>query len=399
MIQKNDNIPTSYRAHLKRQGFDLLQRVGSGLSGRVFKAHQPSLRRIVAVKFFDNAISGQDESLRKRFEREAKLLARVQHPGVPYVLTTGTVTDGNIPYTIMEFVPGKKLRELLKEQREFEQATAIRIASELLSTLKAVHRESIVHRDICPENIIMSNGRCVLIDFSIGVSLTAEQGFTRATQPGTHYGRIDYMSPEQQRDMANIDERSDLYSVGVVLLEMLIGTPKFSLHHLDTLLINAPNQLKETLKRVLASDPEERLPSAIEFADALHPLLPLHLSLLTEPKKAVCPNTKCAAADWSSRGYYRGPNIYEDTTDKFCRACGGPLLRECTGCGAPFQDSPFCGQCGQLWYSVPKCLSCGSLLEQQDMDSDTAKICCGKGRRKAGAQKSFNPELNDDIPF
>ena len=195
MAQENIDIPAFYSAHLKRQGFELLQQVGSGLSGRVLKAFQPSLKRHVAVKFFDNEVASRDKSLRKRFEREAKLLARVQHSGVPYVLTTGTITEGNIPYTVLKFVPGKKLSELLKEQRQFEPSTAVRIASELLFTLNAVHHNKIMHRDICPENIIMSNGRCVLIDFSIGVSFIPEQGLTRATQPGTHYGRVDYMSP------------------------------------------------------------------------------------------------------------------------------------------------------------------------------------------------------------
>lgn len=164
---------SEYSDHLRRQGFELLEDIGSGLSGKTKKAKQLSLNRFVAVKFFDNAFNRRNNDLKKKFKREAFILAEVQHPAVPYVLTNGevTVADDSIPYTVMEYLDGEDLDSCILNNGVFDIEQAISIACQILGALELVHSKGIVHRDIKPSNIMLSSiGHAFLIDFSIGYS-------------------------------------------------------------------------------------------------------------------------------------------------------------------------------------------------------------------------------------
>lgn len=382
------NLPDEYVQHLERRGFRPLRIIGSGLSGTVVEANQNSLARAVAVKFCDSLLSRNNPTLRKRFQREAQLLARIHHAAIPYVLTTGVVPKLDVPYTVLQFIPGRRLRDDLGPSKTLEHDFCVRLMLELLDALRAAHEQGIIHRDVSPENIMVSSGRCVLIDFSIGVSLKQAPGLTRATPTGQHLGRADYMAPEQGVDMARTDQRSDLYSAAVVFLEMLTGSPKFPPKRLDAHLAELNPDVRDLLKRALAQDPANRFPSAREFSEALRPFSASRTPILNCAVTAVCASLKCSAANWSPRGYYRGPKIYEATTDTFCESCGVALKRTCSGCGASFRNSRHCGDCGAQWYSIPTCETCGSYLQEQDVGTDTKANCCTKGRRKNPRKKA-----------
>jgi eukaryotic-like serine/threonine-protein kinase len=370
----------------------------------VFRAQQVSLGRDVAIKFCDGPESRRSETLRKRFERESKLLAKLSHPNIPYVLTTGEIRALGIPYMVLEFVEGHRLRDELAKRQVVDQRIALGFMIELLAALGAAHEASIVHRDVSPENIMVGNGRCVLIDFSIGMSTNSDLGMTRATNTGEHLGRVDYMAPEQKKDMTRVDARCDLYAAGVVLLEMLSGSAKFARAQLDAQMAHLAVELREVIKRALQDDREARFPSATAFQDALRPFLSGTASL-NSATTALCTNTKCPGAEWTEHGYYEGPAIFADSTEAFCGRCGGRLKRQCGNCGASFRHSQFCGSCGDRWYEIPTCDTCGSWLQSQDMGTDTKANCCTKGRRKRpqgfGGQVAAPeaPPTDDDIPF
>lgn len=173
------DLPSEYVKHLERQGFVLSELLGQGLSGSVYSAIQPRLNRKVAVKFFDSAFVRDDEAMLKRFVREAKLLARFQHQGLPYVLTEGAVQaeHGQAPYFVMEYIEGDSLCHALRN-RLLGQTAALDYAIQILGALGYAHSHKIVHRDVKPANIMIDHrGRAFLIDFSIGVSFHARQGY------------------------------------------------------------------------------------------------------------------------------------------------------------------------------------------------------------------------------
>jgi eukaryotic-like serine/threonine-protein kinase len=216
-----------YKEAFQAKGFDLQRQIGSGLSGSVFKATQRSLGRHVAIKVFDNPLSETDTAL--PIQREARLLARIAHPSIPVVLTRGelTINGKNVPYTIMQFIDGIELREIIENERRIELTRAVGIASQVLAALGAAHTQQIVHRDVKPANIMVHRltSDVHLIDFSIGFSLVPATGLTRVTEAKGQPGSYEYMAPEQKEGL-EVDHRADIYSLGIVLFEMLIGHPR-----------------------------------------------------------------------------------------------------------------------------------------------------------------------------
>jgi len=243
-----EKITEEYARHLIRQGFELKEKINSGLSGGVYLAYQKSLNRRVAIKFFDSAYAKNDQILLKRFLREPRILAKLQHPGIPYVVTTGEVptSGGSVPYTILQYIAGETFESVIRNRNTISTDIRVGYIRQILGALSLVHVESVIHRDIKPANLmVLGSGHCFLIDFSIGVSLDAEPGLTRATKTGTHLGSVNYMSPEQKNNMASVDGRSDIYSLGIVLLEMLTGSTDIS--NIAANLKGYPHSLREAV--------------------------------------------------------------------------------------------------------------------------------------------------------
>ena len=389
------DLPEAYLRHLRRQGFDLGTLLGQGLSGSVFAAEQRSLGRRVAIKFFDSAFVRGDEPMRKRFSREARILAKFQHPGIPYILTEGEIAaeHGPTPYFVMEFVAGATLSARIRDAGPMGPREAIGVASQTLDALAYAHARKIVHRDVKPSNIMLDErGRCFLIDFSIGVNLSDESGFTRATESGMLLGSGAYMAPEQQRNAKKVDPRADIFSLGVVLIELLTGSSDRT--NIPRVLSGAPRRIVQAIERACAARPDDRFQTADEFLRALGGA-GTELSPGFHSAMAICVNTKCPEADWSPSGYYRGPKIIEASTDSFCTGCGERLRYSCE-CGAPVTNTPFCGGCGVSIFGVPTCAACGSFLTMEAMGTDTSGGC-SKCRAKRLPPKS--PDAENDIPF
>ncbi|MFL5404012.1 MAG: protein kinase domain-containing protein [Gemmatimonadales bacterium] len=208
--------------------------IGAGGMATVYLARDLRHKRSVAVKFVRPELGGREGV--ERFLREIELAARLQHPHILPVFDSGTVEDGTgapVPYFVMPYVEGETLRQRLQRERRLPVEAATTLASEVADALGYAHAHGVVHRDIKPENILLSGGHAVVADF--GVARALEQGTaaestaesTRLTRAGIAIGTPLYMSPEQATGEV-VDARSDQYSLGCVLYEMLAGEPPFT---------------------------------------------------------------------------------------------------------------------------------------------------------------------------
>src|SRR5262245_3937555 len=195
------------------------ERIGSGGMGVVYKAEQLSLGRTVAIKLLPESLHS-DEQATERFKREISVLAKLNHPNIVNILDGGVSEHGH--YFVMEFVDGVSLRRVLATSR-VEPLEALQIVRQLCDGLEYAHKQGIIHRDIKPENILIDrDGRVRLLDFGLSrLTGQPEKAFlTRATQI---LGTLEYMAPEQREGSRAVDHRADLFSLGVVIYEMLTG--------------------------------------------------------------------------------------------------------------------------------------------------------------------------------
>jgi len=249
--------------------------LASGGMAEVWRAHDEVLGRPVAVKVLHEHLAS-DEGFLDRFRREAVTAARLSHPGVVRVFDTGV--DGELCFIVMELYEGATLADRLKDG-PIPPEEAARIARGMLDGLAHAHEHEIVHRDVKPGNVLFHGGHVKLADF--GIAKAAFGGDLTTT--GSLLGTARYLAPEQV-DAAAVDHRADLYSVGVVLYEMLTGRTPFEA---DTAIAEAtlrlteeptppgalrggiPRGLEEVVMRALARDPDRRFQSAAEMRDAL----------------------------------------------------------------------------------------------------------------------------------
>ena len=266
------------------------QRLEAGLAGRytierelgqggmavVFLAHDLRHDRKVALKMLRPEISAEIGA--DRFLREIKLAAGLTHPHILPVYDSGEA-DGLLFY-VMPNMEGRSVRERLDRERQLPLEDALKITREVASALDYAHRHHVVHRDIKPENILLHEGAAMVADFGIGKALS---GGGSLTQTGMAVGTPAYMSPEQAGGDSEVDGRSDLYSLGCVLYEMLAGEPPFTGPTAQAVIAkrfvspipkvrvtrDVPEAVDDVVTRALARTPVDRFPTAAEFAEAL----------------------------------------------------------------------------------------------------------------------------------
>jgi tRNA A-37 threonylcarbamoyl transferase component Bud32 len=276
--------------------YRILSRLGIGGMGEVYKVLHIHLNAIRVIKLMRANIAG-DTGANERFLREARLATKIQHPSVAALFDFSTLEDGS-HYMVWEYIEGINLHELIDQRGPLSPRYAAKLAVQALMGLDAIHRAGIVHRDISPENLMITrevgddvDERVKVIDLGIAKSLAADDNNTKT---GMFVGKWKYCSPEHLGMLPpeeTIDGRADLYSFGIVLYEMLTGVPPFQadtphaylmLHSQQrpkalrdvNPLVSAPPELEALIFRALEKDRSKRFASAREFAQALERIAP-----------------------------------------------------------------------------------------------------------------------------
>ncbi len=256
--------------------YTLDRELGQGGMAVVFLATDLRHDRKVALKVLRPEIANEIGA--ERFLREIKMAAGLTHPHILPVYDSGEA--GDLLFYVMPNMEGRSLRERIDAERQLPLDEALRITREVASALDYAHRHQVVHRDVKPENILLHEGSAMVADFGIGKALSAGGSIT---QTGLTVGTPAYMSPEQAAGESDLDGRSDLYSLGCVLYEMLAGEPPFTGPTAQAILAkrfvspiptvratrDVPEALDSAVTRALARTPVDRYPSAADFAEAL----------------------------------------------------------------------------------------------------------------------------------
>jgi serine/threonine-protein kinase len=277
--------------------------LGQGGMGKVYLAHNVALDQKVVLKVLLPEY-GQDPDTVKRFQHEGRAASRLRHPNVIQVMDFGAMEDGTL-YMAMEFLPGKDLAHLIQNEFPLGDRRIARIASQILAALTEAHAQNIIHRDLKPENVMIEQRRgdpdfVKVLDFGIAKITDAK---TKLTAAGLVCGTPEYMSPEQAKG-ADLDPRSDLYSVGVITYQMVTGllpfesdTPVgFLMKHLTEPPmppsqrqpeVDVPPELEAFIMKAISKNPADRFANAEEMREAL---------LAAVPEAAVAPRAATGAA-------------------------------------------------------------------------------------------------------
>lgn len=263
--------------------FRLLDRIGRGGMGDVYRAHDEAVDRIVAIKVLPADLAG-DPHFVERFRREAQALAKLSHPHIVPVYTIDE--DQGHVYFAMQFIDGESLDRRLRRVGKLPLATALDILVPCLEALQAAHDQQLIHRDIKPGNVLIQKDtqRVFLVDFGLVRQVSGGDNFTAS---GMVMGTVDYMSPEQARGAKGIDHRADLYSIGAMFYHMLSGRLQFEEQSFQGMLYchayeepyplelaapGLPAKLVEIVKRLLAKRPEDRPTDCRAVLAVLKPL-------------------------------------------------------------------------------------------------------------------------------
>ena len=282
--------PDPWIGHTVAGRYHVERKLGSGGMGTVYRATQAGLGRPVAVKLLKPEVAF-DQATVTRFQREAKAMSRLEHPNTVKVFDFGRTEDGTL-FFAMELLQGEVVTGLLERQRVVSPLRVIEIGTQALSSLHEAHTTGLVHRDLPPDNIYLARVEghpdpvVKVLDFGIAKIFDGENQFDQLeTQAGTVFGTPRYMSPEQAQGKS-LDPRTDIYTVGVLLYQLLTGSPPFVDD--DAIVVMAkhikekpkpilevtegrpiPERLASAVMRALAKKPEERWQTAEEFAQAL----------------------------------------------------------------------------------------------------------------------------------
>jgi len=256
--------------------------LGKGAMGLVYDGHDASLNRRVAIKTIltrdlDEATARDYE---KRFQREVRAVARLNHPHIVQVYDFGT--EGELAYIVMEYIEGKELKDHLAAKEPFDLGAIFRMMGELLDALEFAHQAGVIHRDVKPANVMLDAGRRVkLTDFGVARITEAEGDSADMTRAGAMVGTPSYMSPEQLQGQP-IDRRVDVFSAGVLFYQLLTGKKPFEGSGFalakkivqddpapPSSIMQIPPAIDRVVAKALAKAPGRRYQSAREFAEAL----------------------------------------------------------------------------------------------------------------------------------
>src|SRR4051794_31780082 len=204
-------------------GYQILERIGKGSMGLVYKAKQASVNRVVAVKVLLDALA-QNKEFIKRFRREAEIAAKLAHNNIVGVIDAGEVAGHH--YFVMEYVEGETIKDMLERGKIFDEKIALKIVLAVAEALKHAHQRGLIHRDVKPENVILTkDGNVKLADLGLARP-TADEKWAMA-EAGMAIGTPFYISPEQVRGQVDVDIRGDIYGLGATLYHMVTGKPPY----------------------------------------------------------------------------------------------------------------------------------------------------------------------------
>jgi serine/threonine-protein kinase len=259
--------------------YRLERELGQGGMATVYLAHDLKHDRKVAIKVLRPELAAVIGA--ERFLREIKTVATLQHPHILGLIDSGEVQG--TAYYVMPFVEGESLRDRITREKQLPVADALRIATEVASALDYAHRHGVIHRDIKPENVLLHDGAALVADFGIALAVSSAGG-TRMTETGMSLGTPHYMSPEQAMGEREITARSDIYALGAMTYEMLLGEPPFTGPTAQAIVAKVmtekpaplaprrdtvPPEVEDAVLTALAKLPADRFGSAAEFSRAL----------------------------------------------------------------------------------------------------------------------------------
>jgi len=337
-------------------GYVLEGLLGSGGMAVVFSARQISLNRKVAVKVLPQDLAENEEFV-KRFDSEAAVLAALSHPNVVNVIDRGK--EGDFYFFVMELVEGEDLKGLMAARERLTQEEALRIAEQTCDALSYAHKKGVIHRDIKPANIMITpDGVVKITDFGLA-HLSRHEGDADLTQDLQVIGTLKYMAPEQLQDAKSVDARADVYSLGVVLYEMLTGELPLGTFPLPSEVDPGLDvRLDDVITKALRMKRAERYSTIDDMRGALHQIATTPRVTAaqreTEQEKKVSEVTPTAVVTGKCPmcGYPNPP------TSQRCDKCGADLsefFEKCPRCGAENRfDVPACAQCGADLASIRK---------------------------------------------
>jgi serine/threonine protein kinase len=259
--------------------YEISEMLGKGAMGIVYKALDPDIGREVAIKTirFDLSSSAEQEELMGRFVREAQAAGKIHHANIVTIYEVGREKD--LTYIVMQYIKGKSLQQLIAEKKKYSPKEISEIMIPLCDALDYAHRHGVVHRDIKPANILIDEeGKPYIVDFGV-----ARVETSTLTQTGTTVGTPSYMSPEQIMGK-RVDNRADIFSLGVILYELATGQRPFSGENISTIMYkivneepphvtdverSLPNAYEKIIEKAMAKDPDDRFSSCAQFADFL----------------------------------------------------------------------------------------------------------------------------------
>ena len=311
-------------------GYVILELVGIGGMGRVYRAEQTNLGRTVAIKIIHPHLVGE-ENAAARFITEARAASRLNHPNSVSIIDFGKTNDDQL-YLVMEFLRGRDLARVAYDEGPLPFRRIIEILRQVLAALGEAHHNEIIHRDLKPENVILEPMRAggdfvKVVDF--GLAKMRIESAPSITSPGIVCGTPEYMSPEQGRGDP-LDSRSDIYAVGVILFQLLVGRLPFEAESPTQVVLMhiskpppdprnlvpsrlIPESLVAVLMRALAKEPDDRFPDTDTFAAALLRTLP-DADLATSARSATLSSVRCQRC-----------GAMNAVSQKFCGECGASM--------------------------------------------------------------------------